>query len=163
MTKSQTIGVRQHLRRLGRYLIELSAKPPHRDRTIVDPAGACDAEAAECLAASDLPELIALARKESWRRAQRARHIRADLIGEPAWDILLDIFANRAAGQRVSFTSICLATRVSAAAAVRWISVLESEGLLFRRRDPADRCCVWLDLTDLGMERMCAHFREVRS
>ncbi len=143
------------LARLRRYLAELSSDPAEADPEFV--------EEANLLETTDLSVLVAMAGEESQRRALRRRHLPAELLGEPAWDILLDIFANRAVGKRVSFKSTCLATGVPASEAVRWVNLLEAEDLLFHRRDAKDPCCLWLDLTDLGMERMCAHFREIRA
>lgn len=159
MKDNDTNTIRTLLSRLGQYLNDLPPElpPPAPDRTSPGLEEECDYPSAE------LAELIRKARAESRRRTLRARHLPAGLFGEPAWDLLLDIFANRAEGKRVSFSSTCLATGVPAGEAARWINVLEAEGLLFRRRDPKDRSCLWLDLTDLGMERLCAHFRDIRT
>lgn len=80
----------------------------------------------------------------------------------PPWQRVRASFCWRTI-KRVSFKSTCLATGVPASEAVRWVNLLEAEDLLFHRRDAKDPCCLWLDLTDLGMERMCAHFREIRA
>lgn len=158
MTDLEGSSVLTGLARLRRYLIAISSSS---DQPLPDPSSAFCLEQAEGLSAGDLPELIQLAVEESQRRARRREHLPASLLGETAWDILLDIFAKRAAGIPVSFNSTCLATKVPIAEAVRWISILEAEGLVFRRRDRKDRSCIWLDLTDPGMERMCAHFRAI--
>ena len=159
MTDNHTNSIRTLLSRLVQYLNDLSPEPspPAPER-----ASPGLAEESEC-PSGELAELIRKARAESRHRTLRARHLPASLFGEPAWDMLLDIFINRAEGKRVSFTSTCLATGVPAGIAARWLNVLEAEGLLFRRRDPKDRSCLWLDLTDLGMERLCAHFRDIRT
>jgi hypothetical protein len=159
VTDNHTNSIRTLLSRLGQYLNDLppGPSPPAPDRASPGFEEESDYPSAE------LAELIRKARAERRRRTLRARHLPAGLFGEPAWDLLLDIFANRAEGKRVSFSSTCLATGVPAGEAARWINVLEAEGLLFRRRDHKDRACLWLDLTDLGMERLCAHFRDIRT
>src|SRR6478752_9623819 len=47
------------------------------------------------------------AESEYKSRRQRAKFIDADLLGEPAWDMLLDLFVQNARRQRVSVTSVC--------------------------------------------------------
>ena len=160
MTGSEAPPVRAQLRRLGEYLIKVSNGSPHNEANparLLNPLGLEEALHPEN---DDLPELVERAKFESRRRAKRSEILPADPLGEPAWDILLDLFANRASGQPVSFASACLSANVPASAVLRSLCMLENEGLLFRRRDRKDRCCIWLDLTDLGMDRMCAYFRQ---
>lgn len=157
MTHAADKSLKRHLRRLARHLLGPSPADWPGDQ-----ASAFETEDA-CLTAGDLRELIELARAECQRRALRSRHFAAELLGEPGWDILVNLFALRAAGQLVSFDLIYQASGVPAATAVRWLSILEAEGLLFRRRDPNDQRSVWLDLTDPGMERMTAHFRGIKA
>lgn len=118
-------------------------------------------EDAEWLAGSNLSDVARLALAERTRRAGRSRHLPAAALGGPAWDLLLEVFAERAAGRDATFASVCEGAGVTPAVALRCICVLEAEGLLVQRRDPRDRRSVWLDLSDHGMDRMCAYFREV--
>ena len=50
-------------------------------------------------------------------RRRRLNHFDPSLLGEPAWDMLLDLFANKALGRRVGVTSLCLAADVPQATA----------------------------------------------
>lgn len=123
----------------------------------------CALEDADWLAGSDLPDLARAAQAERARRAGRSRHLPAAALAEPSWDILLGVFAARAAGQGTTFAAVCQTAGVPPATALRSVCMLQSEGLLIQRRDPRDQGTVWLDLTDPGMDRMCAYFREVRA
>lgn len=85
-------------------------------------------------------------------RARRARAAsfggHGDLFGEPAWDILLDLFIAREAGRRVSVSSACIAADVPATTALRWLAILERRGLVERRADPIDGRRVYVDLSE---------------
>lgn len=81
------------------------------------------------------------------RRARR-RYFPAELFGEPAWDLLLDLFQARLAGRNISVTSACIGADVPLTTALRWISVLEGEGLVERSRNPYDSRSTWVSLTD---------------
>lgn len=87
-------------------------------------------------------------------RRRRERQIGRDLLGEPCWDLLLDLFANTVRGIPVSVTGACIASNVPTTTALRWISVLEERGLVDRYPDPFDRRVVLVKLTDDGMDKM---------
>lgn len=87
------------------------------------------------------------------RRARR-RYFPADLFGEPAWDLLLDLFRARLEGKRISVTSACIAADVPPSTALRWIGVLEGEGLVERSRNVSDSRSTWVSLTDRAATAM---------
>jgi predicted transcriptional regulator len=86
---------------------------------------------------------------------RRVRDHVADLalFGEPAWDILLDLFASEAEGKSVSISSACLAAAVPMTTALRWVSRLEEEGLI-ERSATGDRRRINVHLTRSGRERV---------
>ncbi len=72
-------------------------------------------------------------------RAERAGYFNAELLGEPAWDMLLDLFIARSTGKEISTTSLCHAARVAQTTGLRWIGFLEDAGLVERIADENDR------------------------
>jgi len=83
----------------------------------------------------------------------RARRLRdqffaPDLFADPAWDILLDLFAAKLEGQRVAVSSLCIAAAVPPTTALRWIKTLTDMGLLLRAADPQDGRRVYIELSD---------------
>ena len=56
-------------------------------------------------------------------RAIRTELLDADLFGEPAWDILVDLFIHQSRGKRVSVTSSCIASRVPPTTALRFAGI----------------------------------------
>ncbi len=109
---------------------------------------------------SDLEQLAKLAQKEYAERMQRSVHFSSDLLGEPAWDILLDLFIARVSDARISTTSSCIASRVPTTTALRCLASLARHGLIARRDDPADKRRYWIELTSEGFEKMVACLRE---
>jgi DNA-binding MarR family transcriptional regulator len=87
-------------------------------------------------------------------RRQRDALFNADTFADPAWDMLLELYALHLEQRRVSVMSLCEAACVPASTALRWIARLENDGLAIRREDPYDRRRCWLDLSAAGVERM---------
>lgn len=87
-------------------------------------------------------------------RRRRERIFGNDLFGEPAWDILLELYLAELTYKKMSVSAACLASAVPATTALRWISTLEKKGLIMRRNDPMDRRRVWLCLTPQGSSAM---------
>ncbi|RSV36392.1 hypothetical protein CA234_18520 [Sphingomonas sp. ABOLE] len=98
------------------------------------------------------------------RRVIRARRMRAeffdgDLFADPAWDMLLDLFAAELEHRQISVSSLCIAAAVPPTTALRWIGTLNEAGLFDRRADPNDRRRAYIALSDAarrGMERYIA-------
>lgn len=93
------------------------------------------------------------------RRFRNSLFSSPDLFGEPAWDILLDLFASEAEGKTVSVSSACIAADVPASTGLRWISVLEENGLLVREKDRFDQRQSLLKLTPAANAAMTAYCR----
>lgn len=91
----------------------------------------------------DHPIWVELARQTYEDRRRRSKIFQADdLFGEPAWDILLDLFIAAKERRSVSVTSACIGSAVPSTTALRWITILEKHGLLVREADPGDaRAC----------------------
>jgi len=70
-----------------------------------------------------------------------------NLFGEPAWDMLLDLYSAHLECGRVSISSLCIASGVPPTTALRWISVLERGGWLRREPDVHDQRRYFVILT----------------
>jgi len=108
-------------------------------------------------------ELLGLLAEELYRnRRRRAQHFSQRLFGEPAWDILLDLYAAAARGEMVSVSNACRAADAPASTALRWLQHLEDECLVERTADPTDARRHFVQLTKRGAERMHAYFADCR-
>lgn len=95
-----------------------------------------------------------LARSLHRERNRRAEFFPAGLFGEPAWDILLDLFYAAKANELRSIKSACLSSQVPEATALRYIDQLVAHGLVERKPDRRDKRRKYLSLTPLGERKM---------
>lgn len=110
-------------------------------------------------ASQDHPIWVELARQSYDDRRRRTKIFRSeDLFGEPAWDILLDLFIAAKERRRVSVTSACIGSAVPSTTALRWIAILEKQGLLVREADPGDARRVYVKLSARGYAAMLEYF-----
>ena len=77
---------------------------------------------------------------------------------DPAWDILLELYATWLEQQRISVGDLCIAARVPATTALRWIAALERQRLIVKRCDPLDGRRVHISLSDEGLRAMVDYF-----
>ena len=104
-------------------------------------------------------DYIALARKTyALRRKRAAIFGKPDLFGEPAWDILLDLFIAAGDGKSVSVSSACIGSAAPATTGLRWLGVLAEEGLILRENDPEDQRRVLVRLSSRGQAAMQRFF-----
>lgn len=105
------------------------------------------------------------ARLEQTAKAQRARRIIAErrrrertlgseLFADPAWDMLLDLYAAYHERRNVSVSSLCIASAVPATTALRWIKTMTDKGLISRSADAHDGRRIYLHITDHVLEAM---------
>ena len=90
-------------------------------------------------------------------RRRRARYFDNSLFGEVAWDMLLDLFINAMDGKRVSTGSLCLAAEAPSATGLRWINILEEQGLVERAASASDARVTYVSLSATGMRQMKAY------
>lgn len=143
-----------------------AARMPLAERlsTLIDQIAGMAAEAGGTMAhgsptahgqqAAQPASLADLARRFYGQRRRRSRHLPAGLFGEPAWDILLDLFIAAEEGRRIPVTSACIAADVPATTGMRWLQVLENSELVERRADPADGRRTHVALTVAGYTAM---------
>lgn len=104
-------------------------------------------------AAPAVPATNDLALAGKVRSAIKARRMRdqffeSGLFADPAWDMLLDLFAARLEHARVSVSSLCIAAAVPPTTALRWITTLSEAGLIEREADPLDKRRAFIGLSE---------------
>lgn len=83
-------------------------------------------------------------------RTARTKYLRPELFGEPAWDILIDLYIEQLQGRQVTVSSACIAAMVPATTALRYLQTLFEGGEIVRRADPHDHRRVFVELTPAG-------------
>jgi DNA-binding MarR family transcriptional regulator len=91
-------------------------------------------------------------------RARRAKFFNPRLFADPAWDMLLELFAAELRQKKLAVTSLGIASGVPPTTALRWMSALQHEGLVERQNDPLDGRRVFVSLTPAGLQAMEHYF-----
>ena len=100
-----------------------------------------------------------------WSAATRAKylrslHARRDAVFGTAinagfaWEILLDMLIQHVARNPVSVSSVCIGSGGPPTTALRGIKMLTEAGLIRRICDPFDKRRVYLNLTELAVEKI---------
>lgn len=96
-------------------------------------------------------------------RARRALFFEESLFFDPAWDILLELFAADCERRKLSISSVGLAAKIPPTTTLRWIRILEQKGLLKREEDPRDARRTFLSLSEGGYQKMLRYFQVERA
>lgn len=97
------------------------------------------------------------------QRRMRDRFFAGNLFEDPAWDMLLDLFAAELERTKVSVSSLCIAAAVAPTTALRWIARMTEAGLFERRPDPRDRRRAFMVLSPRASEGMRRYFAAATS
>ncbi len=92
------------------------------------------------------------------QRRMREQYFPADLFADPAWDMLLDLYAARLERQPVSVSSLCIAAAVPATTALRWIKTMTDAGLFLREADPEDGRRIFIALAEGAFDALARYF-----
>ncbi len=140
----------EEVARFAEVLSQLTAAPPAglRDRT--------PGYRGEPVAEPD-PDPRAI-RATIRARRLRDQHFASELFADPAWDMLLDLYAARLEGRRVSVSSLCIAASVPPTTALRWIGTMHDAQLFGREPDPTDKRRAHITLTDRAAAAMRGYF-----
>ena len=76
------------------------------------------------------------------------------LFGEPAWDMILDLYIHQAQGRPTSITAACIGSHAPATTALRYIDLLCDLGWVEKIPDDNDRRRSLLALTPSAKERI---------
>jgi hypothetical protein len=120
------------------------AEPPHG-------AMARSTGAVATLSARDVRTIIR-------QRRLREELFDAEIFADPAWDMMLDLYAARLDRGRVSVSSLCIAAAVPATTALRWIKTLTETGLFVRQADAHDGRRIFVALSDDATQAMHRYF-----
>jgi len=96
------------------------------DRLIGQSAQAIETEISES-------DCVAFLEAQFRVRRLRSRHLPGLDLGEPAWDMLLDLAVAQYWRRETSVTSLCIAADVPSTTALRWINSMTKAGLIVRR------------------------------
>jgi len=93
--------------------------------------------------------LVAKAKQVIANRRRRKDIFGATMFGEPAWDMLLWLYALEGSA-RQSLSGLSELSGATKTTALRWIDYLEQEQLVRRQVHPTDRRAAFVHLTEKG-------------
>ncbi|MEY4270239.1 MAG: hypothetical protein RLZZ58_1455, partial [Pseudomonadota bacterium] len=134
------------------------AAPSMPDAAVRSPTRGYNAPAPGAAFFGTQPADGALVRRMIRQRRLRDRFFPADIFADPAWDMLLDLFAAKLERRTVSVSSLCIASAVPATTALRWIKSLTDAGVFVREADPHDGRRIFIALSETaetGMRAFC--------
>lgn len=102
-------------------------------------------------------------KSEFRNRIKRKTYFPTDLLGEPCWDMLLDLAAARLEQKTISASSACIASGVPPTTALRWLNELEKRGLVIRIADKNDGRRSLVEISDFGMNLLETYFKSLAS
>ena len=105
--------------------------------------------------AGDLPTAT---RVLSILRARRLRErlFDSDLFADPAWDMLLELYAAKLEDVRITVSKLAAAAAVPASTALRWMKLLEARAVIQRIPDRLDDRRTFIELTPTASNAMAA-------
>jgi DNA-binding MarR family transcriptional regulator len=94
-------------------------------------------------------------------RRLRERYFQPELFADPAWDIMLELFAAELSHRRVAVSLLCAAAGVPPTTALRWIKTMTDKGLIIRRDDPLDGRRVYVELSHESSVALREYFEQI--
>lgn len=85
-----------------------------------------------------------------------------ELFGDPAWEMLIDIFIHECEGEPLPLSSLCVTPSIPMSSALRLCRKLCAAGIIDRIPDPSDGRRSFVRLTPETAHRMRAYFEEGR-
>lgn len=83
-----------------------------------------------------------------------------ELFGEPAWEMLVDLFIHECERKPLSISSLCVTASTSMSTALRLAQKLSDAGILRRIPDPADGRRCYMRLEPATAQKLRAYFAE---
>ena len=98
--------------------------------------------------------MLGAARNLREGRRRREQIFGGDLLADPCWDLLLDLFIAAEEGRQLSVAAACLAAPVPGSTALRCIAHLADVGLVSQCLEDGSHVGLHLALTDQAMVKL---------
>jgi DNA-binding MarR family transcriptional regulator len=95
-------------------------------------------------------EALALTRARRILRIfeRRAKTSFGELLGEPGWTMLLDLYVREADGKKTNVSSAIIGSMAPPTTGLRWVHLLTEKGFIVRTDHQNDSRVVYVNLTD---------------
>lgn len=105
--------------------------------------------------------LLRIAKFSLLARQGRTAFFSRAMFGEPAWDLLLNLYIAESSGTADSVSSLARSADIPVTTALRWIEYLEKKRFVERQQSDADRRLSMVKLTETTRERLERYFADV--
>ena len=145
--KPRVVNVSQQLKAMGNHLLRLAGDLSKKEESGTSPS---------VFAGFSGSKGLWLRAAEGARACREKRHdfFPSEFFGEPAWNILLDLFIVDLQGRHISVQDACLASGVPPTTALRYVGELERNDLLRRIADKTDGRRTFVQITTVGHNLM---------
>jgi DNA-binding MarR family transcriptional regulator len=93
-------------------------------------------------------------------RRVRDKYFPEGYFASSMWDILIEIDCAARQGQKYSASEVGLDAKIPLTTALRYLAILESDGMILRTNDPANRRRTFVSLTMKGRSALDESFNE---
>ena len=104
---------------------------------------------------------VEIAKSQYHSRRVRERFFEKKIFGEPAWDMLLELYASELNDEKISTSNLILSSSSPSSTALRWIKHLEDGGLVFKQSSHIDGRVQYQKITSNGFESMTKYFESI--
>lgn len=147
----------QEAQEAARLINRLLENNPKRTSSLERDVASIDVIVSSPSGSTDRKAAVELARRTFVARRARGRFVRGAMFGEPAWDMLIALYASEGS-ERQSVTNLTSLSGVPPTTALRWIDYLVDQGFAFRRQHRTDRRISFVEISDKGRENLDAYF-----
>lgn len=93
-------------------------------------------------------------------RRARTNFLPDDFFGEPAWQMMLELYVSHYREEQSTVTNLCIVSDEPQTTALRWIEILVSQGFVSRSNSKYDKRLKLLSLTAKAIDRLDRYFLE---
>lgn len=104
---------------------------------------------------------VGIAKNQYDSRRVRERFFEKKIFGEPAWDMLLELYAGELNDEKISTSNLILSSSSPSSTALRWIKHLEDSGLVIKKSSHLDGRVQYQKITRTGFDSMTKYFESI--
>ena len=94
-------------------------------------------------------------------RKIREKYFGKKIFGEPAWDILLELYVSELQDKKISTSNLILSSSYSSSTAMRWIKNLEENSMIFKSPSKIDGRVQYQRISKAAFDQMTSYFERI--
>jgi DNA-binding MarR family transcriptional regulator len=94
-------------------------------------------------------------------RKRRSAIFNPGMFGEPAWELLLNLYITDQGGPRLTIGKLIQVAGLPQSTSLRWLDYLEDQKLIVRNEHPTDARTAFVELTDKAREALASYLSQM--